>query len=138
MADMAMHKSIIFPTATNLTCTIAAHDDADTWSAWVEVVDSGATSLSTLVAALPGHIERMWVSAGNQASTTYMSELAYGEAKVNLGNNRVVTGTANLPVFNQVELHGPKIPAGETIYARVMCKTAGAKTLTVGFSVYNA
>ena len=41
--DATQHVTSIFPSDTNLTCTFTAHANANTWSAWTEIADSGAT-----------------------------------------------------------------------------------------------
>lgn len=134
--EHAMHTDFLFPSATNLTCTLTAHADANTWSAWVAIVDSGATGLSASFAANNGHIDALQIEEANQASTHYQVELAWGAGKTAIGTARIQTFTANQPVNSSFDLNGSEITAGETVYARVMCATAAAKTLEVSFRNY--
>ncbi len=50
------HTTYIFPSDTNLTVTLTAHVNANTWSAQTELVDSGATSFASVITDDPGHI----------------------------------------------------------------------------------
>ncbi len=130
------HLTYIFPTATDLTCTLTAHADANTWSAWAEVVDSGATALSSIFGSADGHVSSMVAHSANQDDTDYMVELAYGAAKTHLSAWRIHSQTGKLSSSGQSKCRGAHVPAGETVYARVMCATAGAKTLLVHFRHY--
>jgi len=126
-----LHDVAIFPAATNLTCTLTAHTDANTWSAWAEIVDSGATALSTAFASHAGHVSGLIAEACSEASKCYMFEISYGASKVHVGAWRIVSETNQLPVYQSSRCRGVHIPAGETIYYRAMCETAGTKTATV-------
>jgi hypothetical protein len=128
---VSMHNTQVFPSATNLLCTFTAHADANTWSEWTEIVDSGAASLSTEFADHPGHITDLVVEGCSEASKRYMFEIAYGAAKVPVSRWRIISETNQLSVSQATIANGVHIPAGETIYYRAMCETAGSKTATV-------
>jgi len=130
------HTTVVFPIATNLTCLLTAHANANTWSAWAEIVDSGATALSTSFAADDGCIVAILVEDASQASTLYMTEISYGASKVIIGRHRVLTEAGLFPTEQSPRCRGAEVPAGETIYYRCMCATAGSKTLNVHFRYF--
>ena len=130
------HNTQIFPTASNLTCVLAAHASANTWSAWAEVVDSAAAKLSDVFATTDGHITAMVTETANQDNTIYMIQLAYGAAKTEISAWRMASKNSFVSSTGQSAARGSHIPAGETVYARMMCATAGAKTLNVHFRHY--
>ena len=130
LLTVEMHDTQIFPAATNLTCTLTAHADANTWSAWAEIVDSGATALTTAFASHDGHIAALVIEDCSEASKHYMFEISYGASKIHVGAWRIISETNNLPVAQSPRCRGVEIPAGETIYYRAMCETAAGKTAT--------
>jgi hypothetical protein len=132
------HAATIFPEAPNLDVILTAHNNANTWSAWAEIVDTTGTpiTLSSKFASLPGHIVAMVVEDTDQADTVFMVEVAYSAAKVILGNHRVRTETNKRPTAQAERMRGVLIPAGETIYYRAACETAGNKTVTVHFRYF--
>ena len=133
IVQLSTHETAIFPTATNLTCTLTAHADANTWSAYTEIVDSAATTLSSVFAACDGHVTAMVTESANTDDTTYMVELSYGASHTVISEWRLVSGTRKVSSTGQSSARGAHIPLGETVYARVMCETAGSKTLAVHF-----
>lgn len=139
LVTVSKHCSCIFPATTDVNCILTAHADAHEWSGWVEVADTTDVTpltLSAKFAALPGHIAGMVVESTNQASTTYMIELSYGAAKTCISRWRFMSETNHLPAEHSARVRGPHIPAGETVYARAMCETAGAKTANVHFRYF--
>ena len=134
LLDVEMHDTQIFPATTGLICTMTAHATENTWSAWAEIEDNTAETtikLSAAFAANAGHISALVVEGCSEASKHYMFEISYGAAKVPIGAWRIISETNNLPVSQSPRCRGAEIPAGETIYYRAMCETAGAKTATV-------
>jgi len=134
LIEAEMHNTQIFPAATNLTCTLTAHATANIWSDWAEIADSTPetpVTLSEAFAANAGHIAALAVEDCSEASKHYMFQVAYGAEKVPIGAWRIISGTNNLPVSQSPRCRGAEIPAGETLYYRAMCETAGAKTATV-------
>ena len=130
------HTTVIFPAATNLTCTLTADVNVNEWEDWVEIVDSAATTLSAAFAANAGHISALVVEDTDQIDTRFMVEISYGAAKTIVSRQRVLTEDKKLPTTQVERCRCAEIPAGETIYARVMCATAGNKTLSVHFRYY--
>lgn len=133
LGELFTHSTLIFPALTNLTCTLTAHSNANEWSAWGEVVDSGANPLSSVFAAKDGHVTGMITEEANQNDTEYMVQLAYGASKTPISSWRLISGTGKVSSTGQSAARGVHIPTGETVYARVMCATAGSKTLLVHF-----
>jgi len=138
LKEISSHCTYIFPAATNLDCVLTAHADANDWSAWAEIVDTTGTpvTLSSKFAASDGHITGMITEAADEDDTIYMVEIAYGAAKTCISSWRLVSGTSKVSSTGQSSARGPHIPTGETIYARVMCETAGSKTLNVHFRYF--
>jgi len=67
----------LFPATTNLTCSLAA-GNTNVWSAWTEVVDSGATALSSSFAVNPGFVSDMLFFLPSDAADGY-SKVFSGE-----------------------------------------------------------
>jgi len=131
--ELGTLETQIFPSMTNLTCTLTAHANANEYSAYTEIEDSAATTLSSIFAATDGHITGMITEAASEDDTAYIVELSYGVAHTIVSMWRLVSGTSKVSSTGQSAARGVHIPAGETIYARVMCETASSKTLTVHF-----
>lgn len=128
------HISYNFPEATNLTVVFTAHAVANTWSAWAEIQDDGVpTTFSSKFAAQRGHISLVQVDNTNQKDEYYMFEIAYGDSKTIISPHRFKSGTApNDPPIQEAKVRSHVIPAGETIYYRMMC-AVGGKTCDVSF-----
>lgn len=122
----------VFPEVTNETVTLAAHANANAFSGWVEVQDNNAVTLSSKFVTEAGYIMEALMFLYNQATTMYLVEFAYGAAKVIIGRAMVFSDwTYFIPMKSR------RIPAGEAIYYRLMCGTAGAKTCRVGFRYFH-
>ena len=131
--DHLSHVSSIFPSDTNLTCTFTAHATANTWSNWTEIVDSGATSLSTAFAAGRGHITALLVESISEDDTIYMLEIAWGASHILMTTFRFAGGTKFQAPHVQDRFWAPFMPAGQTMYYRMKSATAVADTCTVHF-----
>lgn len=129
--DAVEHVSSIFPANTDLTCTLTAHANANTWSAWTELVDSGANKLSDSFAALPGHITSILIETVSDNGALYMYEIAWGAAKTLITSGRF----AGVGKFQQAHIQdrfwAPAFPVGELIYYRLKTDTAVADTCTI-------
>jgi len=139
LLDVEEHNTYIFPAATNLDCVLTAHADANTWSAWAEVEDTTPETpitLSSLFAANKGHLTALVVEETNTASTKFMFEISYGAAKVHVAAIRILSETNQIGVAQVARIRGAEIPAGETVYYRAMCETAGSKTATAYFRYF--
>lgn len=120
------HVTQIFPATTDLTCTLTAHANPDTWSAWAEVQDSGATKLSTLTTA-DLHVSALMIEWCSVTDKLYMIKLAYGDSKIIIAPLRFNSGALNfLPPIQMIRIRASNIPLGEKIYYRMMCETGGA------------
>jgi len=120
------HESSIFPDATNLTVTITAHANPDTWSAWAEIQDSGATTFTSKITG-EGHISAVNIEDTSTSGDIWMLEIAYGDVKTIIARIRFVSSTiGNLPAITGVRVRSVHIPDDETVYARLMCNTGGA------------
>ena len=129
--DATQHVTSIFPSDTNLTCTLTAHANANTWSAWTEIADSAATKLSAAFAAVPGHITSILIETVSDNTALYMFEIAWGAAK-----NLVTSGRfAGVGKFQQAHIQdrfwAPPFPAGQLIYYRLKTDKAVADTCTI-------
>lgn len=126
------HESFIFPEDTGKTVTVTAHANINTWGAWVEVVDSGANTLTSKFASNDGHIADILIESTESAGQIWALEIAYGDSKINCGRKRFVSASVGfVPATQQTRIRAPHIPAGETIYGRLMVDKAGAETVLV-------
>lgn len=138
LIEYTNHTAAIFPEATNLDCVLTAHANANTWSTWTEIVDTTGTpvTLSSKFASNVGHITGMLVEDTSQADTRFMAEIAHSGSKTIVSRHRILTETNKLSTAQIAKVRGAEIPAGETIYYRLMCETAGSKTVTVHFRYF--
>lgn len=127
------HVTEIFPDHTGKSCVLTANATADQWSAWTEITDSSAVTLSSKFASNSGHISAMLVETADTASEVFMTQISYGADKTIISIHRVLTETNQHPTAQSPRVRADLIPAGETIYYRAMCHTAGSKTLNVHF-----
>jgi len=134
--EVEHHETLIFPDDTNLTCTLTAHEDANTWSSWAEIVDSEATTLSSKFATQTGHLVAMTVESVSEENAVYMVEFAYGDDKTVVSRWRFAGATKFLNPIHQVRMRGVHIPAGEKIYYRAKTETAVADTALVYFRYF--
>jgi len=138
LIEHASHTPFIFPESTANLCTLTAHASANTWTDWAEIADNQGTpvTLSSKFAAYPGHLTAMLVEEENQASTLYMVEAAYGASKTVVCRCRLQSEISLVSPTQIPRGRGSLIPAGETLYYRAMCETAGSKTLQVSFRYF--
>ena len=130
------HASYIFPSDTNLTCTLTAAETANTWSSWAEIEDdTGGTTLkfSAAFASEEGHITELHVETLSEVNTVYMVQLSYGSGKVHLGEFRLAGGTKFDSAVSDIRTNSIDIPAGETVYYRMKSATGVADTAIVHF-----
>ena len=123
------HSSHIFPESTDLTITLTAHADPDTWSAWAEIQDSDATTFSSKIASV-AHISAVSIESTSVANETWMVEVAYGGSKSISARARFVSQSIGmLELVQFFRIRSFHIPANETIYYRLMCSSGGASCL---------
>lgn len=126
------HTSFVFPALSDVTCTFTAPGGVDTYGAWAEITDSGANTLSSLFAADDGHLSAVIVEQFDQANKTYIMQLSYGAAKVIITTIRFHGGgPPGHSIKTDTRTRGVHIPAGETVYYRIMCEVGGG-TCVVG------
>jgi len=124
----------LFPATSSLTCTLTA-GNTNVWSAWTEVVDSGANTLSDKFAADTGYVSDMLFFLPSDAADGYNVELAYGDAKTTLG--RVgMWALAGGDVAYVLPIKSRRIPAGETVYYRMQSTGANGATIQARFRYF--
>jgi len=131
--DATQHITQIFPSDTNLTCTFTAHANANTWSAWTEIADSGATKLSASFAVNPGHFTAILIETISDDAAVYMYEIAWGAAYSVITRGRFAGVGKFQAAHIQDRFWAHEFPAGELIYYRMKTETAVADTCTVHF-----
>ena len=133
-----VHDTEIFPASSELDCVLAAHASANTFTTWAEIVDTTGTpvTLSSVFAACDGHITAMIAEIANQDNAIYMVEISYGSAKTPISSWRIISKSSFVSPTGVSACRGEHIPLGETVYYRMMCETAGAKTLKVHFRYF--
>lgn len=134
--DALTHASYIFPSDTDLTCTLTALATANTWSTWAEIEDNtGGTTLklSGVFASNPGHITHLDIETLSEVNTIYMLQVSYGAAKTHISEIRMAGGTKFDTADNDTSFHAPEIPAGETVYYRMKTATGVADTAQIHF-----
>jgi len=125
-------EMFVFPSATNIVCTLAAGGVANTFGAWAEIVDSSAVVLSDSFAANPGYLAELTAFMYSAANNSYMIEIAYGAAFDVIGRLRFYA-RANAVITLLIKSR--QIPAGELVYYRMMCEVGGA-TCDVAFRYF--
>ena len=131
--DATQHVTAIFPSDTNLTCTFTAAAGANTWSAWTEIADSGATKLSASFATMPGHLTSIIIETVSDNTALYMFEIAWGAAKSPVTSGRFAGAGKFQAAHIQDRFWAPPLPAGQLIYYRLKSDTGVADTCTVHF-----
>jgi hypothetical protein len=120
----------LFPNVTNITVTLTA-GNTNVWSDWAEVTDSTAVTLSSKFATAAGYINDMYIYDHSAVDKVYCVELSYGVAHTTLG--RMMWHTS---YKDTVQIKSRRVPAGETIYYRMMCSGANGATAKVGFRYF--
>lgn len=124
----------LFPAASSLTCVLTA-GNTNVWSAWTEVADSGANTLSDEFAVNPGYVSDMLFFLPSDAADGYNVELAYGAAKTILG--RVgMWALAGGDVAYVLPIKSRRVPAGETVYYRMQSTGANGATIQARFRYF--
>ena len=121
------HDSYIFPEDTDETVIWTAGNVNHTWSAWAEIVDNNAVTLSSKVAATGMHISAILIEDVDTTGKTYMYEIAYGASHTVVARARFAASDANKgnPI-QEARIRADHIPTGETVYYRMKCETASA------------
>ena len=125
------HDNNVYPITSARVCTLAAHASANTFSDWTEITD-GTQTLSSKFATKSGYISSMVIEAMATKDKRAIVELSYGVAKVVIGRIRFMSAGTQLNTRMDTRFRGLLVPAGETVYYRMMCET-GAATAEVMF-----
>ena len=126
LEEEAKHFTNIFPEDSNETVTFTAHANADTFSAWAEIVDNNAVTFSSKLALNCGHISAAMAESASATDKVYIYEISYGTAKTVVVTGRIMSGSVRIGNTQQPRIRGLGIPAGETVYYRIKCETGGA------------
>ena len=122
----ALHLSHYFPEDSNETVTFTAGGGVNTFGAWAEIVDNNAVTLSSKFAGNDGHISAILIEDASVTDKIYVFEISYGATKTVVIRGRVLSATVLLSTVQQGRRRTLMIPAGETVYYRMKCETAGA------------
>jgi len=128
--DAVSHVSAVFPADTNLTWTLTAHEDTNTWSAWAEIADSAATKLSASFTTTDGHVTSILIETISETNTIYLLELAWGADKTVFAQFRFAGGTRFQAPQTTTRFWAPHFPKNELLYYRMKTATAVADTCT--------
>ena len=124
--------TFLFPADTDYYVLLTASATAGNFTAWAEIVDNNAVTLSSLFAADAGYISDIYIyQATAPADTTHIVEIAYGDSKVSL--TRIMFNSDSM---NLAQIKSRRIPAGETIYYRIMTTTAPTEYVSIGFRYF--
>ena len=125
------NEVFLYPDTASATCTLTAGAGVDTWSAWTELVDNGAVTLSSKFVADSGYLHQAMTHDYSIADKIFIIEIAYDNDGTDIvGRIKVRSDWTYVSDLNSVV-----IPAGETIYYRMQSETAGA-TLQADFRYY--
>ncbi len=130
------HRTKVFPENSNETMTFTAHGSNNTFSAWVEIVDNNAVTLSSKFATAGGHITGILAESTSDKDKIYILEVSYGASKIIVATARLLAGNVKLSAKEQQRMSSVPIPAGETVYYRIKCETGGA-SLTAGIRYHH-
>jgi len=120
----ASHRSYLFPDLSSnidLTCTLTS-GAIDSFGAWAEITDSGATTLSSIAAAHALHISALRIRSTSDADLLYVIEIGYGP---DAGSVTVIdphefgSGTKHIDSDEQARFRPPAIPLGQKVYYRM-------------------
>ena len=129
----AQHTTALFPDDTDLTCTLTAAEAAHTWSSWIEIADSEATTLSSKFTSDGGHLSSCIVESVSEINTIYELEVSYGGDKTIISRQRFAGTTKFQNPSHQERFRGVHCPAGGTVYYRMKTATTNDDTALVHF-----
>ncbi|GAG89789.1 unnamed protein product [marine sediment metagenome] len=133
LGETQTHVTSLFPVSSANYVLFTAGGVNNTFGAWAELVDDANNKLSDAFASSPGHITGVLIEDLNVKDKRYLFELAYGDSEVIILRHRFLAGDVKkLAAIQHVRIRSVIIPAGEKLYYRLMCETAG-KTCEVSF-----
>lgn len=125
------HETFVFPTVSNVDVVLTA-GLVNAYGAWVEIVDGGATTLTSQLTR-DAHLSAVIIEQASIVDEVYILEVSYGAARTNVARVRFISGErVFLPPIQMMKIRAALIPAGQTIYYRMMAETGGA-TANVSF-----
>jgi Tfp pilus assembly protein PilX len=124
--------TFLFPEDTDYWVLLTANAVAGSFSSWTEIADNNSVTLSSLFAADAGYISDIYIyQVTAPADTTHIVEIAYGVGKTSI--TRIMFNGDNL---NIAQIKSRRIPAGETVYYRIMTNTAPTEYVSIGFRYF--
>lgn len=130
------HRSRLFPDLSSdidLTCTLTS-GEIDTFGTWAEITDSGAKTLSSIVADHALHISALRIRSSSRADKLYVVELGYGPDASHVtivGPHDFGSGTKKIDSDEQVRFRVERIPKGQKVYYRMLTEDTANATVTV-------
>lgn len=107
--EESFHISILFPEDSNETVTLTAGNVVNTFSAWAEIVDNNAVTLSSKFVS-SGHISSIIVEGASVKDKRYVLEIAYGADKIVVARARGISETVLVGHVGQEEMRTIEIP----------------------------
>lgn len=127
LGETQTHITALFPASSANYVTFTAGGVANTHGAWAEIVDDAANKLSDAFAISHGHITGLLLEDLSIKDKRFLFELAYGDDKTIILRHRFLMGDVKkLAAIIFMRIRSVIIPAGELLYYRMMCETAGA------------
>lgn len=123
-------ETYMFPDNVAKYCLFASGAN-NTFGAWTEIKDNLDASLSANFTTKAGYIADIYLYAITKANTFWMIELAYGSDKTSIG--RIMFESEYMDI---AQIKSRKIPAGETIYYRMMANTPPTEYVCVGLRYF--
>lgn len=123
------HETRIFPEFTDRGVEFTAGTPAHSWSAWAEIEDdTPVTTVKLSSKAIRNlHLSACLIEDLSATDVRYIIEIAYGDDRTIISRHRFITGEAKkLEAVSYARIRADHIPAGEKIYYRMKCETAGA------------
>ena len=117
----------LYPSTTQITCTLVA-GNTGVFSDWTLITDSTGGNFSAQFSASTGYIVDMQIYDHSAVDKLYLVEITYGASKTPLG-----TAMWHTSFIDNVDIKSVLVPAGETVYYRMMCSGANGATAKVGF-----
>jgi len=125
------NEGFLFPAVTNVVVTLTAPATPNTWGAWAEIAGNDTVTFSSKFAASGGYVTQITGYEYSVADKLIIIELAYDD-----DGTDVVGRVMMRSDFTWVlELNSAPIPAGSTIYYRMMSNQAN-ETIKANFKYY--
>ena len=123
-------ETFMFPEST-ASYVLFASSANNTFGAWAEIKDNNLVTLSSKFALNAGYIADVYLYDLTIADTLWMIVVSYGVAKTTLFRMMF-----NSEYMDLAQIKSRRIPAGETIYYRMMANAAPTEYVSVGFRYF--